>query len=553
MVASTLAALRNVATRCEVAAWSFNDEQAAEALTVVDRLRDIFLPPPSAASSAVLQPHLLQWLQLLPTELLSVILSHLDTHDLARLAATCRSLWRDAPTPPPRLMPLLRPMGPVETELRRRAAVRGLRIVPSLPKGALPWVPFLLKRVLRDALRREAPLAMGGNFSVFVDEGGRLLTCGTEKPEERELLLCHAADSDADPDGPRSIGPPTPVPSMQGRRIVSIAASDRHCLALSCKGEVYSWGDGNFGSLGHGDRCPRFVPSRIESLGRIESIAAGPNSMSAAVDEGGRLFTWGHAIFFAPNGQTKRSGLGYLYALDWQIESQLTPKWVEALSKDRIVGVALGYSFTLAVTDAGAVFSFGCSQRGALGHMSMENEVLPRRIETLALTGRRFVAVAAGYFHALALSEQGELYGWGAKGANGHGREEPTPQRVTALIGQPVKHVGAGHHSSCALSEKGEVYTWGDGEFSEVGGHGDGSAQRTPKRVEGLDGVKVAAAAMCYTHTLVADEDGVVWAFGLRSALGLDDPAMASQKYVRKPTPIPTLRVRKSPDVLPFR
>jgi len=28
MVATTLAALRNVATRCEVAAWSFNDEQA---------------------------------------------------------------------------------------------------------------------------------------------------------------------------------------------------------------------------------------------------------------------------------------------------------------------------------------------------------------------------------------------------------------------------------------------------------------------------------------------------------------------------------------------
>jgi len=61
--------------------------------------------------------------------------------------------------------------------------------------------------------------------------------------------------------------------------------------------------------------------------------------------------------------------------------------------------------FTLAVTDAGAVFSFGYSRYGALGHGSLEAEVLPRRIEALAQTGRRFVAVAAGEGHALALTE----------------------------------------------------------------------------------------------------------------------------------------------------
>jgi len=175
---STLAALRAVATHCQVAVWSFSDEEAAEGLAVADGLRDLFLPPPAAAASAVPQPHLIQWLQLLPTELLSVVLSHLDTHDLARLTATCCSLWRDAPTPPPRPMPLLRPMGLVETELRRRATARGLRIGSSLPKGALSWVPYLLKCVRCDMLRRETPLAAGDGFSVFLDAEGRLLTCG---------------------------------------------------------------------------------------------------------------------------------------------------------------------------------------------------------------------------------------------------------------------------------------------------------------------------------------------------------------------------------------
>ena len=135
--------------------------------------------------------------------------------------------------------------------------------------------------------------------------------------------------------------------------------------------------------------------------------------------------------------------------------------------------------------------------------------MLPRRIEALALTGRQFVAVAAGSFHDLALTKEGELYGWGIGRANGHGRDERTPQRVTALIGQPVNHVVSGDYSSCAVTEKGEPYIWGTSVFGELG-HGDDSAQQAPKRVEGLDGVKVAAAAMCFTHTLVADEDGVV-------------------------------------------
>jgi len=181
------------------------------------------------------------------------------------------------------------------------------------------------------------------------------------------------------------------------------------------------------------------VPSRIESLSQIESIAAGTGLTSAAVDEVGRLFTWGRAKY--DDDPTMPNGLGY--ALDSQIESQLTPKRVRALSQDRVVGVALGLGFTLVLTDASAVFSFGRSHKGALGHGSPEAEVLPRRIEALTQTGRRFVAVAAGKAHALVLTEEGELYGWGHACANGHRHEEPTPRRVAALSGQRVKLMDA--------------------------------------------------------------------------------------------------------------
>jgi alpha-tubulin suppressor-like RCC1 family protein len=250
------------------------------------------------------------------------------------------------------------------------------------------------------------------------------------------------------------------------------------------------------------------------------------------------------------------SGLGY--ELDPAMECQPTPKRVDALSEDCVVGVALGHGFTLAVTDAGVVFSFGDGGDGVLGHGSLEAEVLPRRIEALAQTGRRFVAVAAGDRHSLALTEGGDLYGWGDGRTNGHGCDERTARQVAAFVGQRVKLVCTGAVSSRAVTDQGELFTWGSGVRGKLG-HGDEEGQQTPKRVEGLRGVKVVATALCETHTLVADEDGVVWAFGVRSALGLGDPDEESDSELPEdmlmPSPIPALRVRarKFPDVLPFR
>jgi len=560
-----LAALRAVATECLAVAAGFSDEQAATGMTIIDELRALFQRL-AAASSAVPESavELAQPPELLsdvPRELQSFILSQLDTRDLACLAATCRLLWYGAPSPPPPLPPT---PGLVETELRRRAEARGLHIVSSLPEGALSWVTYLLKRDLRNALRRESPLAVGDLYggsphSLFVDREGRLhLAClrlQIKAGMVGEPLLGHDWGSAAG----ASTGsvPLTLVPSMQDKRIVSVASGFRHFLALSAEGEVYSWGDGSCGALGHADGSASAGPRRIETLAHIESISAGNEHTSAAVDDRGRLFTWGRGAlegFYLP------AGLGY--KLDPETMLQLTPKIVDALSHDRVVCVALGWGFTLAVTDAGAVFSFGYSQHGALGHGSLETEILPRRIETLAETGWRFVAVAAGTAHALALTEEGQVYGWGDRKANGYGLDQYTPQLVTAftLAGQRVALVYAQGTSSCAVTEEGEFYTWGDGYLSRYHlGHEVNALQLTPKRVEALSRIKVAAAAISDSHCLVAGEDSVVWAFGQYAALGLceadapprdsedEDSEDEDEGWVVEPTPIPNLRVRTLP------
>jgi len=538
---AALAALRAVASECQTLAAGFSDEEAVEGMAITVGLRALFQRPAStsaAVAGLAAQPPEPELLTVVPTEILSIILSKLDIRALACLAATCGLLWCDVPTPP---LALPTP-GLVETELRRRSEARGLHIGSSLPEGALSWVPYLLKREVRVALRREAPLAVGGRHNLFVDKEGRLhLACLRETirvGEVGEPLLGHDWGSDA---GASTVFvPPTLLPSMQDTRIVSVASGDSHCLALSAEGEVYSWGNGSDGALGHADRGAMAGPRRIETLERVEIIAAGA-IRSAAVDDCGRLFTWGRAAW---GGQS--AGLGY--ELDPATKLQLTPKRVDAISEDRVVGVAVGYGVTLAVTDAGAVFSFGENPHGALGHGLSTSEVLPRRIEALTETGRRFVAVAAGWSHSLALTEEGHVYGWGHGRANGHGQEQRTPQLLTALAGVRVLLMYARDFSSRAVTEKGKLYTWGAGDYKNFNlGHGVAVLQLTPKRVEALSGVKVAAAAICDSHTLVAGEDGVVWGFGLRAGLDLGGADAPPGHSVVQPTRIPNLRVRTLP------
>jgi len=513
----------------KAAAQSLTEEQAAEGLASADDL----LARLKQWRWERWDPQTATVLQLLPREVLSTILGQLeDRRDLAHLAATCCLLWCDAPAAPVRLV------GPVEAELRRRAEARSLDVGYSLPDGAASWVPYLLQRELRDAQRRRAPLAAGMLYSVFVDVNGRLHTCG--QAGGHGPALGHT--------GVDAIGPPTLVPSMLDRRIVSVASSIFHCLALSAEGEVFSWGAGDQGALGHGDENHRAVPSRIESLQRIESIMAG-NGRSAAVDERGHLFTCGLARTI-PGEEAWPTGLGY--AVDLQTESQLTPKRVDALSQHRVVGVALGSFFTLAVTDAGAVFSFGSGTLGVLGHGSLNSEMLPRRIDALTQTGRRFVAVAAGGCHALALTEEGQLYCWGWGGANGYRQganydthTRLTPGLLTALLGERVAFVDAKAVSSYAVTEKGELYTWGDRNCHHFG-HGEvDEGQAAPRRVEMPGGVQVAAVALGVAHMLVADADGGAWACGTRRALGLYSPDAWEVDGVREPTRIPNLRVRR--------
>lgn len=110
---------------------------------------------------------------------------------------------------------------------------------------------------------------------------------------------------------------------------------------------------------------------------------------------------------------------GYVYTCGANTHGQLghgdtldrpTPKIVELLVKVGPVDqIAAGPSYVLAVTNNGAVYSFGSGSYFCLGHGEQHAEFQPRLIQTFKRKGIHVVRVSAGDEHVVALDSSGHV------------------------------------------------------------------------------------------------------------------------------------------------
>ena len=369
--------------------------------------------------------------------------------------------------------------------------------------------PLEIARVAAVSLLFHASLAEEG-IRLWAQLEGRLSSCGKAESWQPGLL--------GHGEGVTRLNTPTRLPSpLGGERAVSVAAGAYHSLALTSS-SVWSWGDGLYGRLGHGDYAAQWQPKKIEAFAgqRVVAVSAG-GEHSLALSADGAVWSWGWG------------GFGRLGHGDDE-QRQPLPKKVEALIGQRVVAVSAGGLHSFAITADGAVWSWGCGLHGQLGHGDQQNQLLPKKIEAFA--DQRVVAVSAGAYHSLALTADGAVWSWGwgddgdtRFGKLGHGDQQNQllPKKVEALAGQRVVAVSAGGDHSLALAANGAVWSCGDGAFGQLG-HGDEQRQLQPKKVEAFAGRRVlAVSASIGGHSLALMADGddfFAWGEGEHGCLG---------------------------------
>ena len=414
----------------------------------------------------------------LPTDLLVRVFSRCDPADIARVAAVS----------------LLFHASLALEAIRLWARERGFEL-PAQPEGescAVRWLCFAA--LLRES-NPPARAAAGIRHSLFIDGEGRLSSCG--KAESwTPGLLGHG-------EGVTQLNTPTRLPSpLGGERAVSVSAGGLHSLALAADGSAWSWGQGGWGRLGHGNGQNQLLPKKIETFAGQRVVAVSAGSLhSLALTANGAVWSWGSGSF------------GKLGHGDQQ--DQLEPKKIEAFTGQRIVAVSAGDFHSLALAADGALWSWGLGVFGRLGHGDGQDQLLPKKVEAIA--DQRIVAVSAGAYHSIAITPGGAVWSWGGGGYGklGHGDEQAQwqPKKIEAFAGQHVVAVSAGGHHSLALTADGAVWSWGNGGYGRLG-HGDQQSQLLPKKVESFADQRVVAVSAGAIHSTALTADGAVWSWG---------------------------------------
>lgn len=251
--------------------------------------------------------------------------------------------------------------------------------------------------------------------------------------------------------------------SLEGLQVLSVACGTWHSALATSNGKLYTFGDGTYGVLGHGDRESVAYPREVQLLSGLRTIkvACGVWHTAAIVEVMGqtnsnlssrKLFTWG-------DGDKYRLGHG-------NKETYLLPTCVSSLIDYNFHQLACGHNMTVALTTSGHVFTMGGTAYGQLGNPSSDG-IIPCLVQD-RLVGEFVDEISCGAFHTVVLTSRNEVFSWG-KGANGrlgHGdvEDRKAPTLVEALKDRHVKSISCGSNFTASIC----IHKWVSGADQSV-------------------------------------------------------------------------------------
>ncbi|KAK1308581.1 Ultraviolet-B receptor UVR8 [Acorus calamus] len=319
-------------------------------------------------------------------------------------------------------------------------------------------------------------IACGVSHAALVTRQGEVFTWG----EESGGRLGHGADAD--------VPHPKLVNALGGMGIELVACGEYHTCAVTLSGELYSWGDGthNSGLLGHGSDVSHWIPKKVSGLMEgvhVSTISCGPWH-TAVVTSAGQLFTFGDGTFGALGHGDRISS-----NLPREVETLKGLRtvrvacgvWHSAAVVEIMVESSSGTS------SSGKLFTWGDGDKGQLGHGDRGTRLAPECVNPLV--DLNFCQVACGNNVTVALTTSGRVYTMGSNVCGQLGNPDADGKLPTCVEGRIsssfVEEIACGSFHVAVLTSRTEVYTWGKGANGRLG-HGDTDDRNNPTLVEAL-------------------------------------------------------------------
>lgn len=246
-----------------------------------------------------------------------------------------------------------------------------------------------------------------------------------------------------------------------------ISCGFEHMAIVTLSGQVFTWGYGGSGSLGHGTTQSTMLPRMVEGLipQKIVYLECG-GYHNAAVSEEGEVWVWGR-------GDVNQLGIDIFKLSKDEIGVlALVPMVIEEFIDQRvnIKAVACGEAHTLMLDSEGKVYSCGWGEDGqlGLGEYDTQGSFLDKNINCITSLPAKIVKISAGSTFSACLSDLGKVYTWGngEQGQLGQGiylKSAKVPTYVNSLSQDFIIDLVCGESHTMCISQNGKVFGWGQG------------------------------------------------------------------------------------------
>ncbi|XP_015086597.1 ultraviolet-B receptor UVR8 isoform X3 [Solanum pennellii] len=392
----------------------------------------------------------------------------------------------------------------------------------------------------------------GCGFAMAISaESGKLITWGSAD-DQGQSYLTSGKHGEA----------PEPFPLPTEDPIVKAAAGWAHCVSVTEKNDVYTWGwkecvpsskvVANFASGGsfEGDAIRKESGSTDQESPQSQgskpicgSVAHQDNKKPEETAKRRRTMTAKQELESPPLADESLSAPACIVELDTGV---------------KITSVAAGGRHTLALSDVGQVWGWGYGGEGQLGLGSRIKIVAsphlipcldasshgpdrslgsPRGSITTGSQKRKALgsyikSISCGGRHSAVITDTGVLltFGWGLYGQCGLGNTNDVlrPTCVSSLLNTRIEAVAGGLWHSVCLCDHGRVYTFGGNQFGQLGlGTGTDHTETSPRLVDApiLENKNAKVVSCGARHSAIMTEDSKIYSWGWNKygQLGLGD------------------------------
>ena len=318
-----------------------------------------------------------------------------------------------------------------------------------------------------------------------------------------------------------------------------------HSTGLKTNGQIYTWGDNQYGEIGNNNTAAVCVPTLVEKSTKNKTfckISAG-NNHTISIDLRGKVWTWG----LNTTGQLGNNSLlakstpvviggvnktfcdvsaGYTHSLGmdkygvswgWGDLALIGNNTINGMPiiPVRVFGdktfcqISAGQYHSTGIDYLGRTWTWGWNAQGQIG----DNTIVARSIPVAVLGNKTFCQISAGYQHTLSIDKYGYLWGWGYNNSGQLGDNTGVSKSIpVAVFTYQFNQISAGLYHSVGLDKYGKVWGWG---YNITGQLGDNTVvcKSIPVLVGGVNKTFCQISTE-FKFTSAIDKYGKVWTWG---------------------------------------